>query len=142
MGIDMDIIDPKLVEILKELGVLGNISSQGIDEFLTDEESKQSTLKAFDILAKCSTEISGYIVVQNEWGNAESYGQSLDTLSARGIITQDLTRKIRSFITMNYMTHTFPTTDYKPIWNAIQSTCDDVKSFVDYVRSYLEEIEN
>ena len=140
MGIDMDLINPKLAEMLKELDSLGTIRSQGIDDYLSDEESKQSTLRAFEILAQCVTDISSHIVVQNDWGNAESYGQSLDTLSMRGVISQDLTRKLRSFIAMNYLIRTFPTSDYKAIWDAIQSTSEDVKIFIDNVRSYLEEI--
>lgn len=141
MGIDAGITESRLGEILKELEHLGSIRSQDRGDFLVNEESKQYVLSAFDNIAQGITDLSGHIVVQNDWGNAESYGQSIDALSARGVIPQELGKKLRSFITMNYMIHNFPTSDYGAIWDAIQSTIDDVQGYVDHVRSYLEEID-
>jgi uncharacterized protein YutE (UPF0331/DUF86 family) len=142
MGIDLVIIERRLIGIMIEVEFLKTVKTQDLKNFLRDDKSVRATSKAIETVAQCVIDISSHIIAQNHWGVSDSYRQSIATLSMRSVISENLASQLQSLIAMrNILVHQYLDADYQIVWESVDSVIRDSRAFVDAIKRYLEEID-
>lgn len=138
VGLDIAIIERRLVAIREEVDFLNSIRNQTMEEFLRDGKSQRSAAKSIETIAHSMIDIASHIIAQKQWGVSESYKQAIITLSRKDVIGEKLSINLQDLIAMrNLLVHQYLETDYEIIWDSIPQVVEDAKAFVSAIKNFI-----
>ena len=139
MAIDKERIISLIGEIEKALGILNDYRQMEKDEIIYDLKTLGGIKYYFILATEACVDICNHISAKEHLGIPESYSNCFEILSERGIISEELSKKLSNMAKFrNLLVHLYWKIDNERLYEILQKELGDFEEFIKQIsRRYL-----
>ncbi|MBD3158989.1 MAG: DUF86 domain-containing protein [Candidatus Lokiarchaeota archaeon] len=140
MAIDEIIVKRRLASNLEECQFIQQLEEMTHDEFIGDGRNLRASAKAIENISQLIVDIGSHIIAQSNWGIPETYKEAIELLGTHRVIPKNLTKNLKNLVSLrNIFVHRYIDADYDILWSSLERVLSDARSFVSFIREYLDQ---
>lgn len=135
-----EVITKRVNLIIKYLNKLQKFASVTLEEYIDNFEIQLMVERLIELLVEASSDTNSYLLVQVYQTSPESYFDSFILAGKKGIITEELAKKLAQAAGMrNRLVHQYDEINHELVFLAITQALTLYPSYIEQIENYLNQ---
>ena len=132
---DQQSVKLKLDKILASIEILKQVAEFSEEDFLKDRIIQLASERSLQIATQSIIDISTHLIAHNHWGTPNSYKDSVEIITRKGVIDRTLGTNLVNLVKLrNVIIHIYMDIDPKTIFESVQRAISDLYDFIEAIR--------
>ncbi len=132
--VDVEVIKHRLNQLSVSLNKIERFKEILLEEFLEDDIIQDVVEYNLFIAINMMIEIATHIVVDNNMGNPETFGEAFDILNKEKYLDDNEAKIYRNMVGLrNILSHEYLKIDKKMIYDILKNNLVDIKRFIIFI---------
>ncbi len=117
--------------LLESRDRLTSLAHMSFEEFIEDPHRAGSARYHLIVSAEAVVDIAHHLIAQNRWRTPETYGEAVQILEERQVISNELAQRLQGLIRLrNRLVHRYWETDDRAVFETIPEALRDIEDFI------------